>query len=143
MTDEVVKKCPKCGRVLSLTEFSKDNATSDGLFYLCKACDNKRSQVYYCKNHDDKLKKQQTYNRCVSNPCCSRVGKRGAKFEVFTCELCGKEFRRLKSKVDSDYEHTGYLPKYCSNDCKNESKKKFHTSKYVKVIERIKNEVVE
>lgn len=35
---ETTKKCARCGRILSLENFSKHNRTKDGLFPICKTC---------------------------------------------------------------------------------------------------------
>ena len=186
MTEELTKKCPKCGRELPLSEFCKDKTRKDGLHIYCKECkkeyrkvyhenhreeilkrmneyyrthsedisiktkvyrENHRDEIskmgkeYYENNRSDVLKRNKKYRKCVTNPSCPRVGRYGAVFEIFKCEICGAEFRRSKSKVDWDYEHTGYLPKYCSRECQYEAKRKTHKSKYVKEIERIKKEV--
>ena len=42
MTEEKTKKCPKCGRELPLSEFSKHKSRSDGLQCWCKSCVNER-----------------------------------------------------------------------------------------------------
>ena len=102
MTNELTKVCPKCGRELPLSEFYKDKSNKDGLRTYCKEC------------HKEYAK---SYDKCIKNLSCPRVGMRGAVFETFTCEICGKEFRQLKSKVDYNYEHNGFLPKYCSREC--------------------------
>ena len=170
MTEELTKKCTKCGRELPVSEFHKNKAQKDGLQTYCKECQkesyklysenhheeiSKKHAVYYrthregilkkaveCyeNNRSDELKRTNKYKKCVKNPSCPRVGGRGAVFEIFTCEICGKEFRRLKSRVDWDYEHKGCLPRFCSKECRDESQRKSHTSKYAKEIERIKKE---
>jgi len=156
MTNELTKVCPKCGRELPLSEFHKDKAKKYGLDGYCKECKKEYLKVYrenhreeilkqmkvYYDNHSDEISTNtKKYYKCVKNPSCPRVGDRGAVFETFTCEVCGKEFRRLKSAVDWDYEHRGILPRFCSKDCKNEANRKTHKSKYAKEIERIKKEV--
>ena len=35
---ETTKKCARCGRILSLENFSKHNRAKDGLFPICKTC---------------------------------------------------------------------------------------------------------
>jgi len=137
MTDELTKVCPKCGRELPLSEFNKDKSRKDGLNVYCKEC----RKIYYENNLSDLLKKQRKYHKCVTNPSCPRVGRLGAVFETFTCEICGKEFRQYKSAVDWFYELRGTLPKYCSKECQYEASRKTHKSKYAKEIERIKKEV--
>ncbi|MFA5453017.1 MAG: hypothetical protein WC248_05550 [Candidatus Methanomethylophilaceae archaeon] len=152
MTEELTKVCSKCGRKLPLSEFRKCKRNKDGLQVYCRECLkeyyrthieelSKKMKEYYENNSSDLLKKHHKYHKCVTNPSCPRVGGRGAEFETFTCEICGKEFRRSKTQVDYDYERRGYLPRYCSNDCKNEANRKTHKSKYMKEIERIKKEV--
>ena len=171
MTDEPTKKCSKCGRELPVSEYHKNKAQKDGLQTYCKECkkesnklysenhyeeiskkrkvyhDNHRDEIlkkkkeYYENNHNYVSKQMKVYYKCVTNPSCPRVGGRGAVFETFTCEICGAEFRRLKSRVDWDYEHNGFLPRFCSRECQSEAKRKSHKSKYEKEIERIKKEV--
>ncbi len=137
MTDEKTKKCSKCGRELPLSEFPKDKTSKDRLSYWCKSCQRERSKIWYDTHPSDVRK----YWKCVTKPSCPRVGGRGAQFELFVCEVCGTEFRRLKSTVDYHYEHCGYLPRFCSKECRDESQRKSHTSKYAKEIERIKKEI--
>ena len=141
MTDEKTKMCTKCGRELPLSEFTKNKASKDGLRAYCKECQKEYKKEYYENNQADDLRKQTKYRKCVTNPSCPRVGGRGAQFETFICEICGTEFRRLKSNVDYQYEHRGYLPRFCSKECRIESMRKSHKSKYEKEIERIKKEI--
>ena len=140
MTDETTKVCAKCGRELPLSEFSKQKKSKDGLIPWCKSCLKEYHINWYETHKSDVLTHQHKYNKCVSKPSCPRVGGRGARFELFTCEVCGKEFRRLKSMVDYGYERRGYLPRFCSKECKYESMRKSHKSKYSKEIERIQKE---
>ena len=141
MTDEKTKVCSKCGRELPLSEFSKQKTTKDGLIPWCKSCRKEYDKIRYETHKSDELTRQHKYNKCVTKPSCPRVGGKGAHFELFVCEVCGAEFRRLKSRVDWLYEHLGYLPRFCSRECYRESMRKSHKSKYEKEIERIKKEV--
>ena len=135
------KKCGRCDEVKPITEFRRCGRYNDGLDYRCKSCCRETSQIY-CKNNPEKCSKtHKAYLRCVKNPACPRVGNKGAKFETFTCEVCGKEFRRLKSITDWLCEHKGYLPHYCSRECFHTSRCKSYKSPYAKDIERIKKEV--
>ena len=140
MTDEKTKVCTKCGRELPLSEFTKYKTTKDRLQYWCKSCKKEYDKLRYETHKSDVLNHQHKYNKCVYKPSCPRVGGRGARFELFTCEVCGKEFRRSKSNVDWNYEHRGILPRFCSRECQYESMRKSHKTKYEKEIERIKKE---
>ena len=141
MTEELTKVCSVCGRELPLSEFCKDKTSKDRLSYWCKSCKREYDKIRYETHKSDVITRARKYLKCVTNPSCPRVGGRGAQFELFSCEICGKEFRRSKSKVDYEYEHYGHLPRFCSSECKYESMRKSHTSKYAKEIERIKKEV--
>ena len=141
MTEEKTKVCSKCGRELPLSEFYKHKAYKDGLNCWCKSCYREYGNIRYETHRSDMLTHQRKYNKCVTNPSCPRVGGKGAQFELFTCEVCGAEFRRLKSRVDWIYEHFGYLPRFCSRECRVESMRKSHKSKYETEIERIKKEI--
>ena len=141
MTDEITKVCTKCGRELPLSEFVKQRKSKDGLMYWCKSCTREYSKIRYETHKSDVLTHHRKYYKCTTKPSCPRVGGRGARFELFTCEVCGAEFRRLKSFVDSEYERRGYLPRFCSRECRDESRRKSHKSKYAKEIERIKKEI--
>ena len=141
MTEEKTKVCTKCGRELPLSEFTKDKRRADGLQYRCKSCMKEYNKIWYETHKSDMLTHMRKYSKCVTKPSCPRVGGRGAQFETFICEICGTEFRRLKSTVDWNYEHHGYLPRFCSKECQIESTRKSHKSKYEKEIERIKKEV--
>ena len=140
MTDEKTKICSKCGRELPLSEFTKNKKTKDGLHYWCKSCSREYSKIRHETYKSDELTYARKYYKCTTKPSCPRVGGKGAQFELFVCEVCGTEFRRSKTQVDSNYERCGYLPRFCSRECKFESQRKSHKSKYEKEIERIKKE---
>ena len=141
MTDDKTKKCTKCGRELPLSEFGKHKITKDGVRSWCKSCVREYDKIWYETHLSYELTHARKYRKCVTKPSCPRVGGKGAQFELFTCEVCGAEFRRLKSRVDWIYEHIGYLPRFCSRECKAVSERKSHKSKYEKEIERIKREI--
>ncbi len=143
MTDELTKRCPKCGRELPVSEFNKNSSKKDGLDTYCKICHRERLKEYRDKNKSKNNQYSKKYYKCVKNPSCPRVGGHGGQFEVFICETCGKEFRRGAGIVNWRYEHLGILPRFCSNECYWESLRKNHKSKYAKEIERIKKEVGE
>ena len=42
----MLKTCTKCGRILPITEFSKNRQSPDGLQYWCNPCKNKRDYSY-------------------------------------------------------------------------------------------------
>jgi len=166
MTDGM-KRCNRCGRELSLSEFHKEKSRKDGYFVWCKECRaeydanhytdhkdriNERSAKYrkenkekiaemdaeYREEHKDEYKvRQRKYRNCVTKPSCLLVGGRGAEFELFACEVCGKEFRRNKSYVEWQYEHTGYLPRFCSRVCMGVAKRKGYLSPNERRIRRI------
>ena len=140
MTDELTKVCPKCGRELPLSEYSKDKSKKDGLQFYCKSCRGEYCKSYYRLHRTECIDTYRKYWDCVIKPSCPRVGGHGAQFELFTCEICGTEFRRRKSQVDYDYEHRGWLPRFCSRECQVESQRKTLKSVYEKEIERIKKE---
>ena len=140
MTDEKTKVCTKCGRELPLSEFSINKASKDGLDNWCKSCRREYNKIRYETHKSDIITHHRKYMRCVTKPSCPRVGGKGAQFELFVCEVCGTEFRRLKTLVDWNYEHRGNLPRFCSEECRVESMRKSHKSKYAKEIERIKKE---
>ena len=140
MTDEKTKVCSKCGQELPLSEFHKDKSCVDGVKNQCKSCLKEYHKIRYETHKSDVLTHQRKYRKCVTKPSCPRVGGRGAQFEIFVCEVCGTEFRRLKTQVVYNYEHRGGLPRFCSNECRFESMRKSYKSKYAKEIERIKKE---
>lgn len=41
-----MKTCTKCGKTKSLTEFSKDSSTKDGLMYICSSCNRKQNKQF-------------------------------------------------------------------------------------------------
>ena len=141
MTEELTKKCTKCRRELPLSEFTKNKSHRDGLQAWCKSCTREYNKIWNETHKSDELTRWRKYRKCVTKPSCPRVGRNGAQFELFVCEVCGTEFRRLKSLVDYQYEHYGHLPRFCSKECQYESMRKSHKSKYAKEIERIKKEI--
>ena len=135
------KVCTKCGEEKPLTEFHKDLIACDGLQHWCKSCKNECQRGYRERNQMQEAVYSRRYYRCEKNPACPAVGGRGAKFTIFTCEVCGTDFRRLKSAVDHDYARRGSLPQFCSRSCKGVSERKDYKSPYARNIERIKKEV--
>ena len=51
------KRCPKCERVLPITEFNKSKSRKDGLRSYCKECQ-KAMQAEYRQAHKDAIRKQ-------------------------------------------------------------------------------------
>jgi len=165
------KRCTKCGEEKPLEEFNKDRCAHDGLYSWCKPCkkesrrrhyeenleqftesrrrrygENRERELdgvrkYHEENREQVLAGHRRYIHCVNNPACPAVGGRGAEFIIFTCGVCGKEFRRLKAAVDWRYEHEGRLPQFCSRSCTDASKRKDYKSPYARNIERIKKAV--
>ena len=135
------KRCSKCGEVKPLTEFHKNRSARDGLDHWCKSCKKESMREYCEKNRELVLKRHRRYTHCVKNPSCPAVGRYGAEYVTFACEVCGKEFRRNKSHVDWNYEHEGRLPRFCSRSCTDASKRKDYKSPYARNIERIKKAV--
>ena len=124
------KQCPKCGKIKPAGEFYKEIHRSSGHSGWCKEC---------ARNAMRAASKR--YYRCVKTPSCPRAGVCGADLVVFACEVCGKEFRRLKSEVDNTYALRGALPRFCSRECRIASTHKDYISPYARKIERIKKEV--
>jgi len=120
------KQCPKCGKIKPAGEFYKKIHQSSGRSGWCKECTKEARKRHY---------------RCVKTPSCPRAGVLGADLVVFACEVCGKEFRRLKSEVDYLYTLRGTLPRFCSRECRIASTRKDYISPYARKIERIKKEV--
>jgi hypothetical protein len=123
------KQCPKCGKIKPAGEFYKRIHRTGGRSSWCKECI-RNSMRAVCKR----------YYRCVKTPSCPRAGRFGAELVVFACEVCGKEFRRLKSEVDYKYASRGILPRFCSRECRDASRRKDYISPYARKIERIKKE---
>lgn len=153
---EQTKKCPKCGEWKPLSDYGKDKSRKDGRGIYCKGCRRELwreyytkyreaskdyNQKYYREHREEEGRRCQKYNARVKRPSCPSVGGRGAKFEVFTCEVCGREFRRLKSAVDWNYEHRGHLPRFCSPVCRAASQRKGYKSPYARKIEEIQKGV--
>ena len=124
------KQCPKCGKIKPAGEFYKRIHRTGGRSIWCKEC---------IRNSMRAASKR--YYRCVKTPLCPRAGVLGAELVVFTCEVCGKEFRRLKSGVDNTYALRGTLPRFCSRECRIASTRKDYISPYARKIERIKKEM--
>ncbi len=149
LLEEGEKQCPKCGKIKSAGEFYKDIHRAGGRSGWCKECArNAMRNRYYDRYHEDSdLYRERTkaaskrYYRCVKTPSCPRAGVLGADLVVFACEVCGKEFRRLKSNVDYIYASRGILPRFCSRECRIASTRKDYISPYARKIERIKKEV--
>ena len=55
------KRCGKCGRILPITEFSKDKSRKDGLNHYCKQCDRAKRKKYHITHRDSELKRVAEY----------------------------------------------------------------------------------
>jgi hypothetical protein len=144
------KQCPKCGKIKPAGEFYKEIYRSSGRSRWCIECArNAMRKRNYDRYHEDSLYREtaiaasKRYYRCVKTPSCPGAGVLGAELVVFACEVCGKEFRRLKSEVDYAYALRGTLPRFCSRECRIASTRKGYKSPYARNIERIKKEVGE
>jgi hypothetical protein len=124
------KQCPKCGKIKPAGEFYKEIRRNSGHSGWCKECTRNSMRAA-----------SKRYYRCVKTPSCPRAGRLGAELVVFVCEVCGKEFRRLKSEVDNTYALRGTLPRFCSRECRIASTRKDYISPYARKIERIKKEM--
>ena len=140
MAKEETKRCTKCGEVKALSEFHKSKNQKDGLDVWCKTCKRAANKRRRDANRESEIKKCQRYDRCVKNPSCPAVGGYGAKFVLLTCPVCGVEYRKRKSVVDYQYEHSGQTAFYCSGECFYKSRRKSHQTKYAENIKRIRKE---
>ena len=57
------KRCSKCGKVKSVTEFYKETASPDGLFRWCKTCARIYQKVYYKRHREELVAKQKVYDK--------------------------------------------------------------------------------
>lgn len=77
------KLCTKCGKVKSVSEFSKNSSKKDGLQSMCKECVRKYKQKHYAENKQYYLEKAKAYreagrerlNRYKSRLVCSNCGE--------------------------------------------------------------------
>lgn len=58
---EGFKRCIKCGRILPITEFSKDKSRKDGLNHYCKQCDRAKRKKYHITHRDSELNRVAAY----------------------------------------------------------------------------------
>ena len=152
------KRCSRCGAIKPLEDFYRDPSRRDGRYPQCKACKIEKVREYYEKNEknkekraayhreyhtsnrEERLRSKREYEQRLKNPLSSNPCRRGAKLVAFVCEVCGKEFRRLKSDVDWQYENRGYLPRFCSLKCMGISRRKDYNSPYSANVARILRE---
>ena len=165
------KRCSKCGEMKPREAFGIDKRNRSGLRSECNACRNeyakkrrkdfpevmKAADRKYRTTHAEKLReyRREAYARdrdaylersrknylCGKSPSC-KVAENWQGVRIsFICEVCGTEFRRLKSQVDSQYRNLGSLPKFCSKSCHNASMRRNYKSPYARKIERIKKGV--
>ncbi len=80
------KECPRCEKVLSLSEFCKNKRKSDGLNTYCRSCAKqmqRESMIKKFNSSDDScdicgVKVTPGYNRCRTH---SQVGRRGGRWK--------------------------------------------------------------
>ena len=152
---EGYKRCSKCGEVKPISEFRLHKNYAGGHQTTCKMCErihtkkwqashkeeiNHKFRIHYHENPKCQLDRVKKYYACVKHPSCPAVGGNGAKFVTLTCPICGEEFRRSKSRIDTDYQRRGTTKFYCSRECQFESMRKSHKSEYEKNITRIRKE---
>ena len=56
------KRCSRCGTVKSLSQFSRNRASSDGLQNQCKDCNSKAMAAWRAKQDPEKLRARQAEN---------------------------------------------------------------------------------
>lgn len=54
------KQCPHCGKILPVSEFTKNKGNKDGLNRWCKNCDNEAQRTYYAKRQSVPKKEKNT-----------------------------------------------------------------------------------
>ena len=102
-----MKRCTKCKKLKSKSEFSKNRKNKDGLRFWCKKCEREYKRRYYRKNRGGvkKCLRYEERHRIVSRvkqKRCSRCKKWKAESEFykdrlrkdglqFLCKKCSKK----------------------------------------------------
>ena len=64
MQEDSMKQCPRCGKILPVSEFGKNKNTKDGLQTYCKSCTNQAVKNSYCKSRGTKGLKTKKCDKC-------------------------------------------------------------------------------
>lgn len=94
------KKCTNCERLLPLESFTKNKNSTDGHFYRCKECENKRKKEFYYNGYNKVMSEKQPSRREYNRDYHS-------KMDVFKLRLrTAKQRARLKGfDFDLTLEH--------------------------------------
>jgi len=92
------KRCPGCGGLKALEDFTADRSKSDGYGSYCRPCDQERSREYYRRNREAVLARAATRRGPAPTRFCSECG---VELEGRHRVTCGKSkcredrFKRL------------------------------------------------
>jgi len=79
------KRCPGCGGLKPLEDFTSDRSKKDGRGSYCQVCDRERSRAYYAANHDAVLARAAAKRGPAPTRFCSECGRELAGRQRVTC----------------------------------------------------------
>ena len=96
-----MKHCNSCKNIKSLTEFSKNKNSKDGLQLYCKLCSNEYFKKYHKNNRNKRLKYFANWKKQNPDKHCAHQALRRAK-KLNRMLLWGKQ--KLKKDIDIWYK---------------------------------------
>ena len=103
MNDTIqTKRCPKCGRILPLNEFSKKKSSKDGRQSFCKQCVKAYDAEYRAKNKDAIAQKHADYYQSNKDAILQKKAEYRANNKEAIAQRNSKWYANNKEKI-ADY----------------------------------------
>ena len=129
------KRCPKCERVLPITEFSKNKSKKDGLQRYCKQCQ-KAYNATYCQANKEAIKEYKAqYYQNNKEAIAHKNGEWRAKHPTYNAEwyTTHKDEKKayVKAHTDPQKNPMGYARHMVAQYRRMDKNKGFDTSKTI------------
>lgn len=133
--DVKTKRCPKCERVLPLSDFNKCKSSKDGRFCYCKDCKKELKKAYYAKHRGEILKKAATYRANNKDKIAEYQAEWLAKHPTYHAEYykANKEEKKayVKAHTDPQKNPMGYARNMVAQYRRMDKERGFDTSQTI------------
>jgi len=97
------KRCPKCGKKKTVSNFYNNKKTKDGLAIWCKLCKKKSNKNWYLNNGGADRQWKHTIKKKYG--ISEQQYKEILKSQNYNCALCNKSQKSKKKRFAVDHNH--------------------------------------